>query len=97
MTYETCLRCHKPHMPSVVKYDAQVPNDWCSGCHGDTVETLAENRTKHHALLCVYCHKYQHMMMPTCETCHGQPHGIKMHKKYPDCVECHVGPHNLDM
>jgi len=96
MVYETCLRCHQPHMPSVVKYDTFVPNNWCSGCHEDVVDTLAGNRTKHHKLLCVYCHKDQHMMMPTCETCHGEPHGLQMHKKYPDCAECHYGPHALD-
>lgn len=96
MTYQTCLRCHQPHMPAVVKYDDHVPNNWCSGCHGDVVETLAGNSSKHHDLSCVYCHKYQHRLVPTCETCHGEPHGAKMHRKYPDCRECHSGPHALD-
>lgn len=96
MTYETCLRCHQPHMPTVVKYDDHVPNAWCSDCHGGVVDTLAENRTKHHDLACVYCHKYQHRLVPNCETCHGEPHGVKMHRKYPDCRECHTGPHALD-
>lgn len=96
MDYDACLKCHKPHMPTVVKYDI-VPNDWCSGCHAEAFETLAVNQSKHHDLSCVYCHKYQHKLVPECETCHGLPHGQKMHKKYPDCRECHTGPHNLDM
>lgn len=96
MTYQTCLRCHQPHMPTVVKYDSNVPNNMCAGCHGDVVDTLAANRTKHHDLLCVYCHKFQHRLVPTCDTCHGLPHGTKMHKKYPDCRTCHFGPHALD-
>lgn len=97
MSHDTCLRCHKPHMPSVVKYDADIPNLWCSGCHGGVVKQLAENRSKHHALRCVYCHRDQHRMRPSCETCHGQPHTSVIHKKFPDCRECHLGPHNLDM
>jgi len=95
MTYETCLRCHQPHKPTVVKYD-MVSNDWCSGCHAEIVGVLGENRTKHHDLLCSYCHKYQHKLIPECETCHGLPHNRKMHKKYPDCRECHYDPHALD-
>lgn len=96
MSLASCLQCHPAHQPRTVKYGTQVPDDWCSGCHGDVVATLAANRTKHHDLQCVYCHKYQHKLVPECETCHGQPHGIKMHRKYPDCRECHHGPHALD-
>ena len=96
MDYATCLRCHQPHKPSVVKYDLAIPNNWCSGCHEDVFNTLEANDTKHHDLSCVYCHKDQHLMMPTCETCHYQPHNIKLHRKFPDCKECHYGPHALD-
>ncbi len=96
MTYEDCLRCHKPHKPTVVKYDDQVPNNWCSECHQEVVDTLIANQTKHRGLLCVYCHKEQHKMVPSCETCHNQPHTGKLHKKFPDCQECHGGPHDLE-
>ena len=96
MSLADCLQCHPAHRPRVVKYGNQVPDDWCAGCHGEVVETLAANRTKHHDLACVYCHKYQHKLVPECETCHGRPHGTKMHRKYPDCRECHNGPHALD-
>jgi predicted CXXCH cytochrome family protein len=97
MDYDVCLRCHTPHAPRVVKYNADVPNAWCSGCHGAVVSQLAANPSKHQTLRCVYCHKDQHMMTPSCETCHGQPHASIMHKKFPNCRECHIGPHNLDL
>ena len=95
MAYQDCLRFHKPHMPKVVKYEDDIPNGFCSGCHETEVDVLAENTTKHHDLACVYCHKYQHKTVPKCSTCHGQPHGGDMHTKYPDCLSCHGDPHGL--
>jgi len=95
MTYQDCLRCHKPHMPTVVKYDQNIPSSFCSGCHGNEFDLLAKNRTKHHELSCVYCHKEQHKMVPKCMICHGEPHGPGMHKKFPNCLSCHVDAHDL--
>ncbi|MBN1930612.1 MAG: hypothetical protein JW786_03265 [Desulfobacterales bacterium] len=95
MTYEDCLRCHEPHMASVVKYKNDIPNSYCSGCHGDINDILEKNTTKHHQLLCVYCHKDQHKLVPKCETCHGRPHTSDIHSRYSDCLECHQDPHGL--
>ena len=93
--YATCLSCHRPHMPLKVAYDNNVPVDFCAPCHPQPAAQLAENRTKHHQFKCVYCHKFQHKVIPKCRTCHGQPHFPELHETYPKCVHCHVGPHNL--
>ncbi|MBN2332175.1 MAG: cytochrome C [Deltaproteobacteria bacterium] len=95
MAYQDCLRCHKPHMPTVVKYDQEIPSPFCGSCHENELATLASNQTKHHELLCVYCHKSQHKTVPECVTCHGEPHGAGMHKKFPDCLTCHIDAHAL--
>ena len=95
MAYQDCLRCHKPHMPTLVKYDDDIPSDYCGSCHEKELGMLATNQTKHHDLLCVYCHKSQHKLVPECVTCHGEPHGSSMHKKFPDCLACHVDAHAL--
>jgi hypothetical protein len=95
MAYEDCLRCHKPHMASVVKYENDIPSSFCSSCHEKESSVLGKNTTKHHDLLCVYCHKSQHKMVPTCAICHSQPHSVDMHTKFPDCHTCHKDPHDL--
>lgn len=95
MAYKDCRRCHKPHMPTLVKYDSTIPSSFCSACHQKEFDMLDANRTKHHELSCVYCHKEQHKIVPECEVCHGQPHGEGIHKKFAKCVECHVDAHAL--
>ena len=95
MTYEDCLRCHKPHMPSVVRYADDLPSALCSSCHETAAKNLASTPLKHGTLLCAYCHKGQHKMVPECSTCHGLPHGEAMHSKFPNCLDCHLDPHAL--
>jgi len=95
MSYQDCRRCHKPHMPTLVKYDSSIPISFCAACHRKETGMLAENRTKHHALSCVYCHKNQHKVVPECEVCHGRPHGEGIHKKFASCLKCHVDAHAL--
>ncbi|MBN2706701.1 MAG: cytochrome C [Deltaproteobacteria bacterium] len=95
MAYQDCLRCHQPHMPTLVKYDRDIPSAYCGSCHGQEFKMLDANQSKHHALLCVYCHKSQHKQVPECTTCHGEPHGVDMHKKFPDCLACHTDAHAL--
>ena len=95
MAYKDCLGCHQPHMPTVVKYDSLIPSPYCGSCHQKEFGLLAENRTKHHELSCVFCHKSQHKVVPECEICHGQPHGEGMHKKFPNCLDCHIDAHAL--
>jgi len=95
MVYEDCIGCHQPHMPLKVTYDTFVPNRFCSGCHAVEYADLEENTTKHHYLLCVYCHKDQHKRIPMCATCHRVPHASAMHEMFPACNDCHGGPHTL--
>ncbi|MCP3178293.1 MAG: cytochrome C [Desulfuromonadales bacterium] len=97
MTYQDCLRCHKPHMPLVVKYADDLPSPLCGSCHGDVSQNLTNTSRKHGALLCAYCHKGQHKVVPECSTCHGLPHGSAMHSKFPNCLDCHLDAHALDM
>ena len=94
-TYEDCYTCHKPHKPTVIRYPETSPVSFCSGCHPQATEDLARNTTRHHDLLCAYCHKTQHKAIPTCETCHGKPHEKAMHQAFPDCLKCHIDPHAL--
>lgn len=94
-SYADCRECHRPHMPLKVAYKNNVPVKFCAPCHPKPSAQLAENRTKHHKFLCVYCHKFQHKVIPKCRTCHGEPHPAKLHQMHPQCIECHGGPHNL--
>lgn len=95
MTYPDCLRCHRPHMPTVVAYANDVPSAFCGGCHDGVFDTLMANTSKHHDLLCAYCHQDKHKMVPKCTECHGEPHGAQLHAKFTDCLQCHEDPHGL--
>jgi hypothetical protein len=96
MSYEDCLLCHQPHQPLRISYDSFVPSRFCSGCHPVEMDQLDANESKHHDLLCVYCHKSQHKQIPLCATCHGLVHTKEIHDRYPDCNSCHAGPHTLE-
>jgi hypothetical protein len=93
-TYEECLACHKPHMPLNITYKDPA-NKVCAACHAKVAEGLDKTATKHHDLKCAYCHRDKHGMVPTCETCHGQPHPAAMHQKFPKCNQCHIDAHAL--
>ncbi|MEJ2200965.1 MAG: hypothetical protein P8X63_08130 [Desulfuromonadaceae bacterium] len=95
MTYEDCLSCHQPHQPLRITYDSYVPSRFCAGCHPVELDLLELNQTKHHDLLCVYCHKSQHKQIPLCVTCHGLIHSKEIHDRFPNCNTCHAGPHTL--
>ena len=90
-----CLACHPAHSPLVITYGPDVPNVYCGACHGEVAKQLQANKTKHHQLACVYCHKNQHGIVPQCTTCHGTPHSKEILSKFPKCTTCHVGAHNL--
>lgn len=93
-TYEECLSCHKPHMPTNITY-SEPANKVCAACHAAVAQALDGTQTKHHELKCAYCHRDKHGMVPTCETCHGQPHPAAMHSKFPNCNQCHNDAHAL--
>lgn len=92
--YEECLSCHKPHMPKNIHY-SEPANKVCAACHAEVAANLDSTPTKHHTLKCAYCHRDKHGMVPTCETCHGQPHPAAMHQKFPSCNQCHQDAHAL--
>lgn len=94
-SYRNCRECHRPHMPLKVAYKNTIASAACAVCHRSAGVLLAKNRTRHRDFLCVYCHKSQHKQVPTCITCHREPHFQALHERFPDCNECHVGPHNL--
>ncbi|MBW1678348.1 MAG: cytochrome C, partial [Deltaproteobacteria bacterium] len=79
MTYEGCLRCHKPHMPVEVTYGGDIPSSFCISCHNLIGKDLAGTTTKHHALRCVYCHENEHKAVLDCGICHGDPHSFDIH------------------
>jgi predicted CXXCH cytochrome family protein len=93
-TYEECLSCHKPHMPKNIHY-SEPANKVCAACHAEVAANLDSTPTKHHTLKCAFCHRDKHGMVPTCETCHGQPHPAAMHQKFPSCNQCHQDAHAL--
>ncbi len=90
-----CLECHPAHSPLVITYGQDIPNAYCGACHGEVAKKLQANKTKHHQLACVYCHKHQHGIVPRCQTCHGAPHSKEILSKFPKCTTCHIGAHNL--
>ncbi|UZE92248.1 MAG: hypothetical protein IB616_05985 [Methanosarcinales archaeon] len=90
MTTRECEKCHSTgHTPSPVTYAADVPSEYCSSCHVDPATAMSQSGTKHASLACAYCHP-QHAMIPTCESCHGTPHGTT----FTDCASCHESAHN---
>jgi hypothetical protein len=34
-------------------------------------------------------------MIPTCASCHGEPHPPAMVKQFDGCLACHLDPHDL--
>jgi len=95
MKNEDCLTCHPPHKPLVIGYGPDIPNNYCAACHDDVADMLDKNKTKHHDLTCVYCHRAKHAVIPACETCHGTPHPQTMLANFPECNMCHKGAHDL--
>jgi predicted CXXCH cytochrome family protein len=96
ITKDDCRTCHQAHQPLTLQYGDKVPNAQCAACHGEVLEQLAANTTKHHAVNCVSCHAKKHKTVPQCSSCHGTPHAPGMHKKFPVCGECHNTAHNLN-
>lgn len=93
--FKDCLLCHSPHSASNIKqYPENVPNKACGACHDTVFNNLQTNVTRHSSLQCATCHP-SHGEVPTCQSCHGEPHGEGLHKRFTSCLECHVDPHNL--
>lgn len=90
-----CLGCHPAHHPLQINYAMTTPRAFCVACHEDAGAQLEQTTTKHQTFTCAFCHRGQHPNVPTCQTCHGEPHSPKMHEKMPNCLDCHMDPHFL--
>jgi len=80
-----CLSCHKnPHRPKDISFGRNVTEP-CLSCHTNQIKQLRENKSKHSALNCSFCHDV-HGKIPQCTQCH-QPHSSDM--TAADCKSCH--------
>ena len=83
-----CLGCHKnPHTPKVITF-AKTVTDPCLTCHAPQIVQLRENKSKHTALACAFCHD-THGKKPLCTSCH-KSHSADI--VAADCQKCHK-PH----
>lgn len=96
MAHKDCLACHAPHMPNEVKYDSNIPNNFCSCCHEEVGTALMASAKLHSGVGCVECHEGEHTAIIACEGCHDAGiHGKDMHTEFPECLKCHQDPHRL--
>ncbi len=80
-----CLSCHKnPHTPLNISFSGKV-TDACATCHTRQIAQLKDNKSKHSAFDCSFCHSV-HRKVPQCTQCH-KPHSAEM--VVADCKKCH--------
>ncbi len=80
-----CLGCHKnPHRPLNITFAGNV-TDACVTCHTPQIGQLRDNKSKHTALACSFCHNV-HGKVPQCTQCH-KPHAAEM--AVSECTKCH--------
>ncbi len=96
MTQADCAKCHKAHQLANVVYGMEVPNQDCGACHATAAAKLAATPFKHKDVSCVACHKAQHKMVPTCDSCHPDKHDPLIKKRFPKCGMCHYIAHDLN-
>ncbi|MCB2183407.1 MAG: hypothetical protein KQH63_15340 [Desulfobulbaceae bacterium] len=95
MGQESCLFCHKAHMPLAVTYGEDIPSDYCGSCHEEVYATIAVTWSKHRNVKCVRCHAGSHGKIPQCQDCHGIPHPEDIWGKFDQCNDCHDIAHDL--
>ena len=80
-----CLGCHRnPHTPKIISFGNNI-TDPCLTCHTPQIKQLRDNKSKHTALNCSFCHDV-HGKIPQCTQCH-KPHSADM--VAADCKKCH--------
>ena len=91
-----CLRCHSnPHDPLNIAFSITEPKEVCGGCHTEVYNTLVKTKTRHTNQTCAFCHP-KHGEIPTCQKCHGNPHGEAMVSQFGGkCSGCHDIAHNI--
>lgn len=91
-----CKKCHQAHMPKAVSYvNDQIKNSECGACHKRAFELLAASPFKHKEQGCTVCHADKHRALPTCQTCHGEPHPAPVMIRFKTCGACHSIAHDL--
>lgn len=95
MGQESCLSCHRAHMPLVVTYGENIVSEDCGSCHEKIYATIAVTWSKHRNVPCVKCHAGRHGMIPECQSCHGVPHPEDIWGKFDQCNDCHDVAHDL--
>lgn len=91
-----CLRCHNnPHDPMNINFSISEPKKVCGGCHTDVYDSLVNSKTRHTNQTCAFCHP-RHGQIPTCQSCHGIPHGEAMLQQFGgSCGGCHGIAHDV--
>ncbi len=91
---DDCLRCHSnPHDPLNITFTPNEPKEICGGCHTDEYKTLMASKSRHANQTCSFCHP-KHGQIPTCQKCHGNPHGEAMVAQFGGkCASCHGTAH----
>jgi len=93
---QDCLRCHSAHSPLRIVPNGWIPEQFCQVCHKKEGMDLAETKTNHGGVNCIYCHQGQHPSIPSCQDCHGLPHDRLLHSKFRGCLtDCHGDAHRL--
>lgn len=95
--FDTCIKCHPVHKPTLVTYGSDTENTTCATCHDDVAGKLKKSPSKHAALSCATCHQDKHKAVPQCTECHETPHPKVFLERYPNCLTCHLDPHNLPL
>lgn len=92
-----CLRCHSnPHDPMTIGFDIDEPKKVCGGCHTEVYDTLMTSNTRHTNQTCAFCHP-RHGEIPSCQKCHGVPHGEAMLQQFGgSCGGCHSIAHKIE-
>lgn len=93
---EDCLRCHtNPHDPMNISFIPTETKEVCGGCHTEVYNTLIGSKTRHTNQTCSFCHP-KHGLIPTCQSCHGNPHGEAMVAQFGGkCDGCHDIAHKI--
>ncbi len=91
-----CLRCHtNPHEPLNISFELDEKKAICGGCHTEVYDDLMGSKTRHTNQTCSFCHPV-HGQIPTCQSCHGVPHGEALVKRFDgNCGTCHSIAHNV--
>lgn len=93
ITMRMCSSCHSSHDVHSIRYGIEIPDAHCAACHKKSAATLQASGTRHTALACVVCHRYEHARVPSCVDCHSGPHARRVMSKPDRCVRCHEGAH----